>query len=196
MEKIVYFDLETQHTFQELGMFKGKDKDASKLRMAIGGIVYEEVSPNSIKFETYKFYGENHTNQLLETLNKADLIVGHNLLRFDYKVLQQYFKENILDLLYDKTFDTLIELLPYTDNCWTGLDDLAKLNLGTCKPHSGEKIPKMWTDGLHKEVEDYLRHDLKMTKDFYNFAKEKKRIKYTHKEYGIVIGEREIEVKW
>ena len=187
----IFFDLETQHTFQELGMFKGKDRDPAKLRISLAGVLYEEDNN-----ETYKFFSEKQTDELLEILKQANLVVGHNVCRFDYKCMQQYYKENIVDLLYEKTFDTLIKLLPYTDDCWTSLDDLAQLNLGMCKPHSGEKIPKMWRDGLHKEVEDYLRNDLKMTKDFYNYAKKDGKVKYTHKDFCRIVGEREVDVKW
>jgi len=187
----VFFDLETQHTYNELNLFKKEDKDPSKLRMAIGGILYEENNT-----EIHKFFGETQTPQLLEALNNADLIIGHNILRFDYPVLQQYHKESINNLLYDKTFDTLIRLLPFTDNLWTSLDNLAQLNLGICKPHSGEKIPQMWRNNQIKEVESYLLNDLRMTRDIYNYIKKNGKVKYTYKDYGRVVGDVEVAVKW
>lgn len=191
IKNIIYFDLETLHTYQELKLFNKEDKDPMKLRMAIGGILYEEDGT-----EVHKFFRENQVQQLIETLNKADLIIGHNILRFDYKVLQQYHKENINNLLYDKTFDTFIKLLPFTDNLWTSLDNLAQLNLGICKPHSGEKIPGMWRNNQIKEVEEYLLNDLRMTRDIYNYIKKNGKVKYTYKDYGRVVGNVEVKVDW
>ncbi|MDD3474273.1 MAG: hypothetical protein PHP08_00035 [Candidatus Dojkabacteria bacterium] len=191
INKTLFFDLETQNTFEELKMHNKRDKDPSKLQLAIAGVLYEEDG-----IEKHKFFGENQTYDLLKTINQANLIVGHNLLMFDYKVIQPYFNENITHSLYDKTFDILIKLLPYTDNCWTALDNLAQLNLGMNKPHSGILIPKMWRDGKFKEVEEYLLNDLRMTKGIYEYIKKNKKIKYTHKEYGTIIGDREVIVKW
>lgn len=187
----IYFDIESQNTFEELKIFSNKDKDPKKLRLAIAGILYEE---NTI--EKHKFFGESQTDQLLEILNQADIIYGHNLFRFDYPLLEQYTKENLRNKFYNKTFDTMLELQRYTDGCWTSLDDLAQRNLGTCKPISGAKIPEMWRNGLYKEVEEYLLNDLKMTKGIYEYIKKNGKVKYLHKEYGRIIGEREVMVKW
>ncbi len=187
----IFFDLEIQCTYNELNLFKKEDKIPSKLRMSIGGILYEENNT-----EIHKFFGETQTTQLLKVLNNADLIIGHNILRFDYIVLEQYTKENLRTKLYDKTFDTLIKLLPFTNNLWTSLDNLAQLNLGISKPHSGEKIPQMWRNNQIKEVEEYLLNDLRMTRDIYNYIKKNGKVKYTEKDYGRVVGDVEVPVKW
>ena len=58
------------------------------------------------------------------------------------------------------------------------------------------KIPKMWRDGKHQEVKDYLLNDLKMTEAIFNHGRNVGKIKYEHKNYGKIIGEREVHVKW
>ena len=58
------------------------------------------------------------------------------------------------------------------------------------------KIPKMWRDGKHEEVKNYLLNDLKMIQALYNHAKKTKKLKYEHKEYGESFGEKEIAVYW
>jgi hypothetical protein len=186
MVNIAYFDLETQHLFQELGMTDYRSRDPTKLKLAVAGILFQK--------ETL-FFEENQVQELFVTLNQADLIVGHNLLGFDYLVLQPYIKQNIIKTLQNKTFDTMVELDKLT-RCWTSLDDLCKRNLGMTKTIDTLKIPKMWRDGKHQEVKDYLLNDLRMTEAIFTHGKKVGKFKYEHKDYGKSLGEREICVKW
>lgn len=187
--EIIYFDLETQHTFEELGMYSNRDKDASKLRMAIAGVLYNN--------NKHMFFGESQISQLFETLKKADIIIGHNLFRFDYMVLSQYSKADARNLFNKtKTFDMMHELEQYTGGCWTSLDDLCTRNIGICKTEDSSKIPGMWRNNQFKEIEEYLLNDLIMTRDIYEYIKKNKKVRYMHKEYGVEIGEREVEVIW
>lgn len=178
---ITFFDLESQRLFQEVG-----SRDPMKLGLAIAGILSNKK---------HEFFQENQVQELLKTLIKADLIVGHNLLGFDYLVLQPYTEKNILELLKPKTFDMMLELEKLTGR-WISLDDLGKRNLGMAKTIDTLKVPKMWRDGKHQEVKDYLLNDLLMTEAIFNHGKDIKKFKYEHKEYGKSLGEREVSVKW
>lgn len=178
---IAFFDLETKYLYQEL-----ETKDPTKLKLAVAGILSNKE---------HLFFEEGQVQELFKTLNQADLIVGHNLLRFDYLVLQPYFKQNIIKTLQNKTFDTMLELDKLT-SCWTSLDDLCKRNLGITKTVDTLKIPKMWREGKHQEVKDYLLNDLKMTEAVFNHGRNVGKFKYDHKEYGKSFGEREVSVKW
>lgn len=189
----IFFDLETQNTFEELRMYYYKDKQPSKLKVSIAGVLFNNKNTN---IYNHKFFGESNIQLLIHNLKESNLIIGHNLFRFDYLVLQQYTKENLITLLSNKTFDTMFELEKYTEGCWTSLDDLCKLNLGEGKPHSGALIPQMWRNNQFKEVENYLLNDLIKIKDIYNYIKKNKKVKYTHKDYGKIIGEREVIVNW
>lgn len=186
MVNIAYFDLETQHLFQELGMTDSRSRDPTKLKLAVAGILFQK--------ETL-FFEEDQVQELFGTLNQADLIVGHNLLGFDYLVLQPYIKQNIIKTLQNKTFDTMLELEKSTQ-CWTSLDDLCKRNFGMTKTVDTMKIPKMWRDGNHKDVKDYLLNDLKMTEAIFMHGKNVGKFRYEHKHYGKSLGEREVCVKW
>jgi len=178
---IAFFDLETQYLFQELGT-----KDPARLKLAVAGILSNKE---------HLFFDESKAQELFDSLNQADLIVGHNLLRFDYLVLQPYIKPNIIKTLQNKTFDTMRELEKST-TCWTSLDDLCKRNFGMTKTVDTLKIPKMWRDGNQQEVKDYLLNDLKMTEAIFNHGKNVGKFKYEHKNYGKSLGEREVSVNW
>ena len=131
--KTIFFDLETQHLFQELGMTDYRSRDPTKLKLAVAGILSNKE---------YFFFEESQVQELFKTLNQADLIVGHNLFKFDYLVLQPYIKQDIIKTLQNKTFDTMLELEKLT-GCWTSLDDLGNRNVGVTKTIDTLKIPKM-----------------------------------------------------
>lgn len=184
----IFFDIETQNTFQELGMY-GYKNPPSKLKLAIAGILFDNNN-------TYKFFGESQVSHLFNELKKADLIIGHNIIRFDYPCIQQYFEESIISILHNKTFDTMLELEQYCGGNWTSLDDLCKRNLGEGKSNDGSEIPQMWRNNQFKEVENYLLNDLMKTRDIYKYIKNNKKVKYMHKNYGVPEGEREVKVDW
>ncbi|MGH7972243.1 MAG: ribonuclease H-like domain-containing protein, partial [Limisphaerales bacterium] len=94
MKNILYFDLETKKSAQEVG---GWDK-ISQMGMSIG-VIY-----NSARDE-YKIYSEEQVDQLVKDLQRADLVVGFNNLRFDYEVLHGYTP---LDLRQLPTLDMLV----------------------------------------------------------------------------------------
>ncbi len=183
--KTVFFDLETQYTFQELGMDK-QNMDPTKLKLGMAGILCNKE---------HMYFEESQAQELFETLNQADLIVGHNLFRFDYLVLQSYIKQKIIETFQNKTFDIMLELDKLTQ-CWCSLDDLGKRNVGFTKTVDTLKIPKMWRDGKHQEVKDYLLNDLKMTEAIFNHGRNVGKLKYEFKKYGKSLDEREICVKW
>ena len=184
--KTVFFDLETQHLFQELGMTDSRSRDPTKLKLAVAGILSNKE---------HLFFEESQAQELFETLDQADLIVGHNLFGFDYLVLQPYIKQNIIKTLQNKTFDMMLELEKLT-RCWSSLDDLGKRNVGFTKTVDTLKIPKMWRDGERQEVKDYLLNDLKMTEAVFDHGRNVGKFKYELKNYGKSLGEKEVCVKW
>jgi len=79
LKNIVYFDLETQKSAEEVGGWG----NINRMGMSIG-----------VTFSTgrgdYTIYGEKQMDALLKDLQRADLVVGFNILRFDYEVLHGY----------------------------------------------------------------------------------------------------------
>src|SRR5580704_5220443 len=102
MQNIVYFDLETQKSADEVGGW-GK---ISAMKMSIG-VTYSTARGG------YRIYGEKHVDDLLAELQRADLVVGFNNLRFDYEVLHAY---TTLDLRQLPTLDMLVVLQETLDH--------------------------------------------------------------------------------
>ena len=74
----VFFDLETQKLFQEVG-----GRDPSKLLLACG-VTFSTVN------NEYKVYWENQALSLIDELKSADKVIGFNIREFDYEVLRHY----------------------------------------------------------------------------------------------------------
>ena len=73
MKNIVYFDLETQKSAEEVGGWN----NISRIGMSIG-VTYNTAQG------AYKIYSEKQVSALITELQRADLVVGFNNLRFDY----------------------------------------------------------------------------------------------------------------
>src|SRR5690242_10457199 len=95
-KSIVYFDLETQKSADEVGGWN----NISKMGMSIG------VTYNTALGE-YKIYHEKSVNELITELQRADLVIGFNNLRFDYEVLHGYTS---FDLTQLPTLDLMVDL--------------------------------------------------------------------------------------
>jgi hypothetical protein len=78
-KNIVYFDLETQRSFGDVGGFRPQGK------MGVSVAVTYSTARG-----TYEIYPENEMEKLGEELVRADLVVGWNHMQFDYPVLQPY----------------------------------------------------------------------------------------------------------
>lgn len=163
-----YFDIETQNLFADVGGRGGCDK----LRLSVAGLVIDD--------EPCRFFEEDDVNELLETLSGLDLIVGHNLLRFDYPVLTPYDCDRLLPKLVPKTLDTWAYIYMRTQEM-VSLNNLAKNNIGFAKSGYGGDMPRLWREGKKDEVKEYNRHDVELTKGIYLCGKQKGYVYYTSK---------------
>src|ERR1700693_5357548 len=120
---IIYFDLETQRTANDVG---GWDKK-SDMGMALG-VTY------STNLNEYLFSSEKRDNDLVQQLLRADLVVGFNIVNFDYEVLMGY---TILDLPHQlRTLDLLVEIEKAVGNK-PKLDNIAQATFGVAKTAEG-----------------------------------------------------------
>lgn len=184
-KNIVYFDLETQRSFGDVGGYANKDK------MGISVAVTYSTARG-----TYEIYPENEMDRLGEELIRADLVVGWNHLQFDYPVLQPY----VFHTLSEQTInlDMMLEvekLLGFR----LKLDSVASASLGMGKTADGLDALKWWQE--HKKTGDfaplrkiaeYCAYDVKVTKCVHEYAMEHGLLKYDSRSGGVA----EIAVDW
>ena len=148
-KNIVYFDLETQKSADEVGGWN----NIRDMRMSVG-VTYSTARGD------YKIYGEQQVNDLINELMRADLVVGFNNLRFDYEVLHGY---TVFDLRQVPTLDMLIELQKVI-NHRLSLDSIATTTLGVEKTAEGLQAIEWFRAGKLLDIAEYCCYDVKITR--------------------------------
>lgn len=147
---IVYFDLETQHTANDVGGWNKK----SAMGMSIG-VTF------STRSGQYHIYDEKHVDALVDQLLQADLVIGFNTVQFDYAVLMGY---TILDLEHHlRSLDLMVEVEKIIGHRLK-LESLAQATLGVGKTGDGLDAVKWWREGRIMDIAKYCCFDVKVTK--------------------------------
>lgn len=184
-KNIVYFDLETQRSFGDVGGSAHKDKMGISV-----AVTY------STKRGGYRIYGEADVNDLVEELVKADLVVGWNHVEFDYPVLQGY---TIYDLpAQTVNLDMMLDLQEHL-GFRLKLDAAAAGSLGTGKSADGLDALRWWQEYKKTgdnaplmKIAEYCSFDVKVTKCVHEFGLEHGLLKY-HDRGGQL---QEVSVGW
>lgn len=164
---IVYFDLETQRTANDAG---GWDRKRDML-MSLG-VTY------STKLGEYRIYSEKNAQALIDQLLRADLVVGFNVINFDYEVLMGY---TVLDLPHMcRTLDLLVELEKALGHR-IKLDSVASATLGVGKTGDGLDAIRWWREGRVLEIAEYCCFDVKCTKLVHEYGAEHGTLRYLDK---------------
>ena len=177
VRNIVYFDLETQKSAEDVG---GWDH-IRDMRMSVG-VTYSTARGG------YRIYAEPHVNDLLTELQRADLVVGFNHLRFDYEVLHGY---TVMDLSQIPTLDMLVELQKAIKHRLS-LDALASATLGAEKTSDGLQALRWYREGRLLEIAEYCCFDVKITKLLHEYGAAHRQLFY-HNRFGVKLS---VPVSW
>jgi DEAD/DEAH box helicase domain-containing protein len=166
MKNIVYFDLETQKSADEVGGWNR----ACDMLMSVG-VTYSTARGG------YRIYGEREVNELIQELQRADVVVGFNNLGFDYEVLHHY---TALDLRQIPTIDMLVEVqksIPHR----ISLDSIANATLGVEKTSEGLQAIRWFREGKMLEIAEYCCYDVKITKLVHEYGAAKRQLFYKNR---------------
>lgn len=164
---IVYFDLETQKSAEEVG---GWDR-IRDMRMSIG-VTYSTTRGG------YKIYREPEVNSLIEELRRADLVVGFNNLRFDYEVLAGY--NPFFDPEQLRTLDLLVDLQEKLQHRLK-LDAIATATFGIEKTSEGLQAIQWFREGKLLEIAEYCCYDVKITRLVHEYGRDHKQVHYLNR---------------
>jgi DEAD/DEAH box helicase domain-containing protein len=166
MKNIVYFDLETQRSADEVGGWNR----ISEMRMSVG-----------VTFATargdYRIYGEAAVDDLIAELQRADLVVGFNSLRFDYEVLHRY---TAMDLRQIPSLDLLVELQKTLQHRLS-LDAIAVATLSVEKTSDGMQAIRWFREGRLMEIAEYCCYDVKITRLVHEFGVAHRQLYYRNR---------------
>lgn len=157
MEKpdIVYLDLETQHSLYEVGGWR----NINKLRVSIG-VTF------STALNKYTIYWEPTVHQLIHQLTKAHLIVGFNLLKFDYKVLQAYTSIHLAQL---PTLDIMADISQRLHRP-VSLNSIVKATLELEKTADGLQAVQWFKQNKLVQIAEYCCYDVKLAMLIHQFG--------------------------
>lgn len=177
MQKIIAFDLETQRTADEVGGWS----NIRDMRLAVA-VTYDAAQ------NTYHDYTEQEAECLISDLRQADLIVGYNVLRFDYEVLRAYTDDPLSDL---PTVD-MLQHIHRTLGWRLKLDNIASATLGETKSADGLHAVRWFRQGELDKVTDYCRRDVEVTWKVYEFGRQNGYVQYRDRNWRV----RQVPVRW
>lgn len=177
MSNTVFFDLETQRSFQEVG---GRH-NIELLGLSVA-MTYSTASGG------YHHYTEENVAELIEELKGADLVVGFNVKSFDYVVLRAYTDFPLKTLPTVDMLEHVYERLGFR----LGLDSLAGATLGINKSADGMQAIRWWRQGRLKELLDYCQQDVEITRQLYEFGRQNGYLQYRDRQGWI----NQVPVNW
>ncbi len=153
--RILAFDLETQRSAEEVGGWH----NAHLMRMALA-VVWDSRAGS---FTTYR---ERDVEALVDDLASADLVVGFNANRFDYRVLRGYTDRDLGALPTYDLLDAIYQRLGFR----LSLGHLGEETLGAAKSADGLQSLRWWKEGRLDEIERYCRQDVALLRDLFAYA--------------------------
>jgi len=154
--KVVVFDVETQRSFDEVG---GRTQ-FHKLGVS-AAVAYR------YDIDQFLECTEEDIGRLVDLLLEADLVVGYNIVGFDYEVLRAYTDRDLRQL---PTVDLMRDLearLGFRPK----LDSVVQPTLGVGKTADGLQALEWWRRGELDKIMAYCCDDVRVTRDLYDYGK-------------------------
>ena len=175
--RIQYFDLETQKSADDVGGWG----NIHKMKLAVG-VVWDSID------QDYFVYEEKDAKILVEKLRTADLVIGFNVIGFDYTVLQPY---SDFDLQEINTFDMLVDVKKLL-NFRLSLNHLAQHTLDAKKSADGLISLQWYKEGKIDKIIHYCKQDVEITRDLYLYGEENGYVNYQSRSGNPL----QLEVNW
>lgn len=150
----IFFDIETQNIFQDVGSNNPTDLSISLLA------IYDS------KTESYDSFLHTELSRLWPILENADMLVTFNGDHFDIPLLDKYYPG---DLTKIKSLDLLKEMQKSAGRRMK-LDQIAEGTLGIRKSGNGLDAITWWKNGEIEKLRKYCIDDVRITKEIYEYA--------------------------
>jgi DEAD/DEAH box helicase domain-containing protein len=185
MSRILYFDLETKFSADEVGGWS----NVMDMGMSVG-VLYDTADQAS------HVYLEHQVPALVAHLHRADLIVGFNHVEFDLRVLAghqptpELRHQAYLELRALNHFDILLELKKVLGHRLR-LDSLARPTLQVGKSADGLQALAWYKQGRIDLIIEYCKQDVEVTRRLYEYALEHGELLYDSRS-----GIKRVAVSW
>ena len=158
--KEIFFDLETKLWSTEV---EGGFSNIPAFGMSVAVTSWNDSN-------SYQQWMENDSTELVKELERADKVIGFNILRFDYEVLSAYMP-NIHELLDGKSFDIFTDLESRL-GFRVSLENICLTTLGKSKLATAEAAMEWYRRGQIEKVVQYCQKDVELTREIYRYGQE------------------------
>jgi DEAD/DEAH box helicase domain-containing protein len=145
-------DVETRRSAREVGGWHR----AGDMGVSVA-VLYDAATDAFLPFE------QDALPEMFRLLAQADLVVGFNILGFDYAVLQPFADVRLHDL---PTLDLLVHVHRQLGRR-VSLDNLAQATLNAGKSADGMAALRWWKEGRLEQIAAYCRMDVDITRRLY-----------------------------
>lgn len=180
MDRKIVLDLETQKSFDDVG----GGRNLQLLKVSVVGIY--DYSDGE-----YKAFEEQEIPRLEEILRKTALIIGFNIKRFDFPVLQPYLSLDLGKVPYLDIMEEFVRIKGHR----ISLESLARATLGEGKSGDGLEALRFYRKGKMEELKDYCLDDVRLTKELYEYGIKNRKLYYTSRSL-FATGKDSIPVNW
>jgi DEAD/DEAH box helicase domain-containing protein len=152
---LAFFDIETRRLADEVGGWG----NIHLMRLAVAAL-YDQST------DGFSVFTEEQVEDLINHLQRFDLVVGFNVKRFDYRVLGAY---SPLDFGKIPTFD-ILEDIHKRLGFRLSLAHLAEQTLGRPKSGDGIQAVQWFREGNLDAVISYCKDDVVITRELFKFG--------------------------
>ncbi|TSC66962.1 MAG: DEAD/DEAH box helicase domain-containing protein [Parcubacteria group bacterium Gr01-1014_66] len=158
-EDTLVIDVETKYSFAEVG----GEQHIHKLGISVAGVY-------SYATDTFSAFEEHELSKLEKMLQRSAHMIGFNINHFDIPVMQAYIPASVFShVAVTDLFTDAVAFLGHR----VGLDALSRATLGVKKSGHGLEALRWFREGRIEEVKRYCLDDVRITRDLYEYGKEK-----------------------
>jgi DEAD/DEAH box helicase domain-containing protein len=165
-KRIFYLDLETQKSAMEVGGWTN-----IHLMMVSVAALFDSLG------DRFYIFTEDQIHDLIEHLARADLVIGFNLKRFDFKVLEPYTSQDLDKIPAFDILEDIYNRLGFR----LSLDHLVKETLNKGKSADGLQALEWFKAGDIEKLTEYCKQDVLLTRDLFLHGLEKGYLVYRNK---------------
>ncbi len=153
-DKLV-LDLETKKSFDEVG---GYD-NIHLMEVSVCGVY-------SYERDQYRAFRESEFGEMEEWLKKSELVIGFNSKKFDFTVLQPYYKWKLDKLPHLDIMEEIVHALGHR----LKLESVAMSTLGSGKSGSGLDALLYYKNQEWDKLSKYCLDDVRVTREVYEYG--------------------------
>jgi len=165
----IIIDVETKKLFSEIN-----SRDPSKLEISYVGILKVD-DKGLFQPKDYQGFFEEDLSRLWPILEKADRVIGFNIINFDFPALRPYYTGDLMSFPRLDMLNELEKILSHR----VSLQSIAQATLNEGKSGSGLDAVEFWKKGDRESLSKYCRQDVEVTAKVYRYGLENKRLKFT-----------------